>query len=470
MAFIFYDTETTGADRCFDQILQFAAVLTDDELHVVDEFEIRCRPLPHIVPSPKAMLVTGVSVEQLFDSSTASHFEMCRRIQEVLGNWSPATFVGYNSLSFDEELLRRAFYSSLLPIYLTNTGGNSRLDVLTLAAAVHAFAPEAMNWPINEKGKVSFKLDRLAPANGFDHANAHDALADVHATIHLARLIRDRAPAVWHAAMSYRTKAAATEYVETQPVFVATRLRYGLHSSSLVTALGLNPDNSGELFALDLQHDPALLISMNEEQLAEYVITKPRPVSSVRLNACPVFMPMEIAGSSAAGYELGMNELLRRGAVVRHDPGLRQRLIAAVRPARLPFPESQHVEEQIYGGFYSGSDQALIETFHRVDWPRRLELASAFTDLRLRTLARRLIYFEAPEVMPADMRAGYARAIAARVHTRMETTGRWTTLDDAVEGAHRLLEEATTAEQRLLIQGHHERLTAWRDEAGVHLM
>src|SRR5918994_3164957 len=131
MAFIFYDTETTGADRCFDQILQFAAVLTDDELHAVDEFEIRCRPLPHIVPSPKAMLVTGVSVEQLFNSGTASHFEMCGRIHEVLGNWSPATFVGYNSLSFDEELLRRAFYSSLLPIYLTKTDGNSRLDVLT---------------------------------------------------------------------------------------------------------------------------------------------------------------------------------------------------------------------------------------------------------------------------------------------------------------------------------------------------
>lgn len=50
MAFIFYDTETTGADRCFDQILQFAAVLTDDGLNVVDSFEIRSRLLPHIAP------------------------------------------------------------------------------------------------------------------------------------------------------------------------------------------------------------------------------------------------------------------------------------------------------------------------------------------------------------------------------------------------------------------------------------
>ena len=232
MAFIFYDCETTGADRCFDQILQFAAVLTDDELNVVDRFEIRSRLLPYVVPSPRAMCVTGVSVEQLLDPGAPSHFEMCKRIHEVMSGWSPATIVGYNSISFDEELLRRAFYASLQPIYLTNTGGNSRLDVLTLAAAVYAFQPTALNWPINEKGRVSFKLDRLAPANGSSHENAHDALADVLATIHLARLIKDRAPVVWNAAMAYRTKVAAADYVENQPVFVATRLRFGFHASS----------------------------------------------------------------------------------------------------------------------------------------------------------------------------------------------------------------------------------------------
>jgi exodeoxyribonuclease-1 len=121
---------------------------------------------------------------------------MCKRIHEVMTAWSPATIVGYSSISFDEELLRRAFYASLLPIYLTNTGGNSRLDVLMLIAAAYAFAPAALSWPINEKGKVSFKLDRLAPSNGFNHQNAHDALADVQATIHLACRIRDLVPAV----------------------------------------------------------------------------------------------------------------------------------------------------------------------------------------------------------------------------------------------------------------------------------
>ena len=58
--YIVYDTETTGLDTTFDQILQFAAILADDELREIDQFSLRCRRLPYIVPSPSAMLVTGV--------------------------------------------------------------------------------------------------------------------------------------------------------------------------------------------------------------------------------------------------------------------------------------------------------------------------------------------------------------------------------------------------------------------------
>ncbi|MFK0688800.1 exonuclease domain-containing protein [Mesorhizobium sp. IMUNJ 23033] len=468
MAFIFYDTETTGADRSFDQILQFAAVLTDDDLNVIDSFEIRSRLLPHIVPSPGAMMVTGVSVEQLFDPALPSHFEMCRKIHEVMTSWSPATVVGYNSISFDEEMLRGAFYTSLLPVYLTNTSGNSRLDILPLMIATQTFAPDAFQWPVNEKGRVSFKLDRLAPANGFDHSDAHDALADVHATIHLARLVRARAPVIWQSAMAYRTKALATEYVEDRSAFVATLLRFGLCAPSLVTALGLNPENSSELFTLDLRQDPALLAAMTADELATHIKSKPRPVSSFKLNACPLLLPMEVAGSKATGYELGLEEITRRAEKVRADESLRNRLIEAIASSRAPFPESPHVEEQIYGGFYSRSDQSLIDEFREAGWPRRLELSGQFDDRRLRRLSRRIIYFDAPHVMPAKMRADYAHAIAVRIHSRTDRSGRWTTLDEAIEDAHELLNDVSP-DREAILREHLARLTAWREEAGLIL-
>lgn len=52
MTFIFYDTETTGKRAGFDQILQFAAILADDNLTIRDSFNICSRLLPYIVPSP----------------------------------------------------------------------------------------------------------------------------------------------------------------------------------------------------------------------------------------------------------------------------------------------------------------------------------------------------------------------------------------------------------------------------------
>jgi hypothetical protein len=45
----------------------------------------------------------------------------------------------------------------------------------------------SLKWVHNEEGKPIFKLDQLAPANGIKHNDAHDALADVRATIAIAK-------------------------------------------------------------------------------------------------------------------------------------------------------------------------------------------------------------------------------------------------------------------------------------------
>ena len=210
MNYVFYDTETTGTDTTFDQILQFAAILTDADLNELDRFETRCRLLPHVTPAPGALLATRVTPAMLTNSNLPSHYQMMLQIATKLREWSPAIFTGYNTLSFDEPLLRQACYQTLQPVYLTNTDGNQRADVLRLAQATAALAPNAMAVPISAKGKPTLRLDTLAPANGFAHENAHDALADVEATIYMARLIRDRAPAVWNSLMPLVDKGEVT--------------------------------------------------------------------------------------------------------------------------------------------------------------------------------------------------------------------------------------------------------------------
>ncbi len=43
MPYVFYDTETTGTETAFDQILQFAAIKTDDGL-VTNSIALRITP------------------------------------------------------------------------------------------------------------------------------------------------------------------------------------------------------------------------------------------------------------------------------------------------------------------------------------------------------------------------------------------------------------------------------------------
>jgi len=108
MNFIFYDTETTGLDWAFDQILQFAAIVTDDGFNPLEELDLRCRLQRHVLPSPEAMVVTGVGPATI-QTAPHSFYEMVCLIRRFIERWTPAVLIGFNNVDFDEKMLRGAF-------------------------------------------------------------------------------------------------------------------------------------------------------------------------------------------------------------------------------------------------------------------------------------------------------------------------------------------------------------------------
>ena len=198
--FVFYDFETSSSNKYWGQIIQIGAVLTDDKIQELDRYEARCRLNPGVIPEAMALIVNKTSPKML-KSSNLSHYEMIRQFVSTLKKWGKATYIGFNSIDFDEEFLRNTLFQTLEYPYLTSTNGNSRGDLLSLARSANFYYPKTLKNSLNEKGNAVYKLDKMAPLNGIKHSDAHSALGDCIATMEIAKIIFKKAPNVWTASL-----------------------------------------------------------------------------------------------------------------------------------------------------------------------------------------------------------------------------------------------------------------------------
>ena len=449
MPYVFYDTETTGTDTAFDQILQFAAIETDDDLNEIQRLNIRCRLLPHVVPSPGALRVNSITPAMLTDPNLPSHYEAMLQIHGKLMEWSPAVFVGYNSIGFDENILRQAFFQTLQPAYLTNTNGNSRADVMRIAHATRIYAPDSISVPVNDRGNETFRLELLAPANGYNHDAAHEAMADVEATIFLAKLARDRAPEIWQAMDRATVKNTVKKYVASQTMFSLTERYFGRAFSWLVTPCGQNPDYDSQLGVFDLHFDPDDYLSMSAEELVRVLSANQKPIRTLRANAQPIMMPADAAPEGVKALDIAPDEVRRRISAVQNDKEFQARVGQALAMRFADKEPSPYVEEQIYDGFPDAADRVLMEQFHNAVWADRVALAGRIKDLRLSEFAWRLIYFERRNLLPAAKAADLDTWLAQRVLTTDEAVP-WKTVGKALRETDDFLANASGDEAVLL--------------------
>lgn len=426
MNFAFFDLETTGISPAFDHPLQFAAILTDAEFREIERVNLRCRLAPHVIPSPQALAVTGVRPHQLVDPALPSLFEFAQELTALVSRWSPAIWTGFNSIRFDEEMLRQMFYQNLQPeIFATQFNGNTRFDIMTAVFAVFQRCPDLLSWPVDETGRVRFKLDRLAPVNGFEGHNAHDALGDVEATIHIARLIAERAPSLWTQLLANRDKEHVRAQLERfEPLELVGRFAGGPPKAICGCLCGYAAKNQNQAYVFDLDAmDPEVLLTASDEDLSAVMDGDACPLRSISINKVPVLLPPLTT----------TDEHQRRARVLAEAPELRQRLIAAM-TARYPAdPDAapQHVEKQIFNGFYGWNDRARLKEFQRADWPRRQEIVATFEDARLRQLGARLVAFYAPSLLSNSERRRYLAWRRKRWNAPADADVQWTTFEQA---------------------------------------
>ncbi|WP_320196876.1 exonuclease domain-containing protein (plasmid) [Agrobacterium rosae] len=459
MGFVIYDLETSGLNKRFDQILQFAAIPTNDDLEqIAAPVNVRARLLPSIVPSPGALHVTQRSISHITDASLPTLYQAACEIHDASMSWSPSMFLGYNSIRFDEEFLRQTFYQNLRhPIYVTNLNGNNRGDALRLLRGVALLSPDSIAVPIDADGRRSFRLEDLGPANGFNPDKRHDALSDAEATLHLCRLIRDRAPGAWSNFSRFANKSNVIEFIHDEDAFALLGERADSDFFS-VTHVGQSPKDKNLQYCLDLNSDYVALDRMSHVELCEQVKDPGGPIRKFRANASPVMAPLwelEDQGLLSASSD----DISHLGRQIRSNEDLLNRLRSAIVDSERVWPESVHLEEQIYNGFASDTDVALCQRFHQIPWEDRTALIARFQDKRFYRLGRRLIYHERPDLLEHNQFASMRDEVRQRLDGSIADVP-WLTIPTALSEIQSMLNEPISDEDRQALSSLSEYLTS----------
>ena len=418
--FYWHDYETWGVDPRRDRPAQFAGVRTDAELDIIEEpLVLYCRPAEDLLPHPEACLVTGLTPLRVWDDGMPEA-EFIGRINEELAR--PRTCgVGYNSIRFDDEITRHSLYRNLLDPYAREwQNGNSRWDLIDTVRLAHALRPEGIEWPKRDDGATSFRLEDLSAANGIEHRGAHEALADVYATIALARLLRERQRRLFDYGLTLRDKRRAAELLDLahpRPVLHVSE-KYPAAAGCIAPVWPIAPDprNSNGILVFDLREDPELLLELDAEAIRERLFT---PVSNlpegvtrislktVRINHCPILAPMStLTPEASERWHIDPAQLQRHAEKLAAAPKFAEK----VRQVHEAKPETGETDPDfaLYGGgFFSDADRREMA---RVQALPPADLATSrftFQDPRLSELLFRFRARNWPETLSQEERLSW---------------------------------------------------------------
>ncbi|GAB3463323.1 exodeoxyribonuclease I [Massilia terrae] len=397
--FLWHDYETFGAVTRRDRPAQFAAIRTDAELKEIgDPIMLYCQPAPDYLPDPQSCLITGITPQQCLEWGVPEH-QFAATICEAFSQ--PGTIgVGYNTIRFDDEITRHLFWRNLIDPYAREWQNNcGRWDLLDVVRMTYALRPEGIEWPRNDEGKASFKLEHLTRANGLVHEAAHDALSDVRATIAMARLIREKQPRLFEFCLSLRNKDKVAqemglhlEPAQRQPfLHVSGMFPAERGCLALVWPLAQHPTNKNEILVWDCCYDPTELFGLDVDTIRLRMFTRSAdlpegvtrlPIKSVHINKSPMLVAnlKTLSAAQAAHWGIDIEQGLANAALAARGPQMAE---VWAQVFQRPRAEPADLDEDLYGGFVGNGDRRKLESL-RAESPERLaQLRPSFDDPRL---------------------------------------------------------------------------------------
>lgn len=420
--FLFYDLETTGLNKAFDQVLQFAAIRTDKELNELERHEILIRLSPDVVPSPKAVLT-----HQITPSSTLTGETEINAIIQIhqLMNIPGTVSIGYNTLGFDDEFLRFSFYRNLLPPYTHQYANHcSRADLYPMLAMFFLYKKTILNWP-EFNNKISLKLEHLNQANDLTSGAAHNAMVDVTATLALAKHCYQEKE-MWNYLLQYFDKNTALQRI--------TKLTPAFNIQQQIFTEGLLIDGS---FGSDnFFQCPVLLLGQHRHYKNKTVwlrLDKPELTETTTNN---------IAENAWAYYRKpGEDSLLlpitehytqylkpeRQSLIEKNkqwlltNSDLLQEIVQYHLEYKYPKVPNLDVDAALYeNGFLSDYEQHLCKKFHAAAPENKHRIIDQFQNMNCQEQAIRILGRNFPEHLPTQYSEIYSDYLA-QINAKKDT-------------------------------------------------
>tara|TARA_B100001250_G_scaffold137737_1_gene117837 strand:- start:3020 stop:4408 length:1389 start_codon:yes stop_codon:yes gene_type:complete len=447
--YIFYDTETSSAKEIdFVQVIQVGAIASSTSLNEIDTLDLMCTPLPWTVITPKALLLN--KKKETFEADL-SHYQMIKEVHNKWSKWTgdnKSIFISYNGMHFDEQIMRRQFYWNLLDPYITNTNGNSRLDIYIKMQVIANFYDHIFPIPKRDE-KVSLKLEDFAKVFNMNTENAHDAVEDCRFLKNLFSKTMELTPNFFKEFISTTSKIDLFNHLAEEEVHYLCSYFYKNLKSFPFTALTGAEILSNELPIFNLENNPDDYFDLSTSQLSQIISDRrSSPFRKIGINKSIPSISAETLVADNIQLE-GLDTYKERAHKIKDNTDFIYRVNDIINDLEKPIYPSDYIEQQLYsGGFPHQIDKDKMKNFHSAETlSDKVSIANSFLDERYKDFAMRICAQE----FPADIEFKQLQDCQNLVTTRFTTKGPWPDAEEYLQEGESLLKEITDIDEKKLV-------------------
>ena len=446
---VIYDTETTNS-TIWGSIIEFGAVVVDKNLKEIGKLSIRGRMPEGEVPSGKALLVNSTSVD-LLTKGNYSHYDFLGAVENFFTKCGPSLFMGWSNLNFDRRMFHFNFFKGNRYPYITHSSPNREADGLHITRAAQTLDPETLKTELTEAGNPSLALEALARMQGFDTSQQHTAYHDAYTALKVLRIVKDKHKENWENFLKTSTKSSVETLLTNEGIYSIFENVKGRNMMYLGCSLHpkhcFHPTYASWGYLWDCRRDPEPLLNLPINQLRD-VLKKmsPKALRVLKTNKAPVVLDKQFALKQKPYSDLDLETIKKRAYLVRNSENFCKNIQTIHREAaeekeQTKTQEDLLPEETLYEKFIPNKDTALFKIWHSSSWEDKLRMLDKFTDKRCSWFGQKIIYQEAPQILPPDLYRNIKSEIARRILSKNKE--KWQTINMAYSEIDYLRDQAS---------------------------